>query len=595
MKRRTIINSGLRCYVKARAVLMRQWLEDETTHQRIMDLIEATALSRGRTRDLILPGLGDSMSGISVSLQILDDELLEAAFEEMVGGNSLEELRSRLSETEQVALEPVISMDHREVAVDCTGFLVYAILKNSRCLQELRAYLEVGKDDCYEAYLASSYTDTPFLQWFPVQLQTEARLCLGLLQRIRHNDEEAYHVYMRIAFQGYKRMRNELKRCGCVDGSVLRTLSEEEDIGCRLSILVLGLVMAQDMGIPMEEDYMFYTILSMLRCYEEKMFRPMEEVEITERGRHRQEEFERYYNCNDFHRCYVESVGRSPDGTKLEALHLEYEEDYDRVFSTFRMNPRVLHGIRLSREEIQRLCSTEKEWTWKEYEPVLLMGTLCKYITRISKTEQEEEVLKLRERLRDLQREVHNSRRLIQGMREQTAKAAAESEKSVRELRECREAVRKKKEQIAAIGKQRAADRRELEELRRYVYAGAEKAKEFTVDPIVSPHQRESGKDSEQSLKQILSEREIVVVGGHENWQRRIREQFPGWQYLSAEKNNFDVRMIQNKSIIIINTLVLKHSCYYRLMAMRRPEQRVLYVNENNLERFLEELGRQLL
>ncbi len=55
------------------------------------------------------------------------------------------------------------------------------------------------------------------------------------------------------------------------------------------------------------------------------------------------------------------------------------------------------------------------------------------------------------------------------------------------------------------------------------------------------------------------------------------------------------MRMIQNKSIIIINTLVLKHSCYYRLMAMRRPEQRVLYVNENNLERFLEELGRQLL
>ena len=105
--------------------------------------------------------------------------------------------------------------------------------------------------------------------------------------------------------------------------------------------------------------------------------------------------------------------------------------------------------------------------------------------------------------IRDLQREVHNSRRLIQGMREQTAKAAAESEKSVRELRECREAVRKKKEQIAAIGKQRAADRRELEELRRYVYAGAEKAKEFTVDPIVSPHQRESGKDSEQSLKRF--------------------------------------------------------------------------------------------
>lgn len=616
MEKNTIIKSGLTCFVRARAELMKSWLADDCAGRMLLDRIrtmtlEPMSFAGGEARPL--SGKNYSFPGFSVSVQVLDDEFLEAAFDKLAARYREDAVWERMPYVQKLCLEPAFEMDHKTIHVDCTGFLVYAVVKNDRCLGELRDYMEQNRASCYEAYACSSYADTPFLQWFPAPRVDDACLCLGLLERIRQGDKDALAAYTRIAAEGYKKMRNQLKRCPAVSGDLLRILSEEEDVCLRLSILALGLAMAQDMGIPIQEDYTFYSILSAMVCYEEEMFESLEEAAATEQGKRRQRELEEIYNCYDFHQCYMESIYHNPPpDLSLEDHSFRHDSDYERLFSIFQVNPRIFHGIRLSREEVQKLCSTEEDMAWEDYEPMLLMATLCKYISAISKEYRRDEGSKAWNEVKRLREEILNIRKLLSASREQLSKIAGEKAKMEAEMDECRLEACRKREQLDSARTRQETLKKELEELRRFVASTLEKAESVQTESLrpeslraESPQtESPSGRpaknsrsplspDRRQSLKALYSQ-QVVVVGGHENWQRRVRARFPHWQYLPADKNHFDSRAIQNKKIIIVNTLVLKHSCYYRLMAQRRPEQTVLYVNENNMDRFLDQLGRQL-
>lgn len=602
MGKSTIIESGLTCFVRAKAELMKSWLDDDFAGELVREKIRALTLEPGSADDGALTGMAArkeySFPGFSVSVQVLNEEFLEAVFDRLTEGYEDESVREKLSYVQQFCLQPAFEMDHQTVHVDCTGFLVYAVIKNDKCLKELQDYMERERDVCYEAYLSSPYRDTPFLQWFPAPLVTDACLCLGLLERIRRGDEGAYSAYMKIAAEGYKKMRSELKHCQAVDGALLRVLSQEEDVGLRLSVLTLGLAMAQDMEIPVKEDYTFYNILSGLVHYEEEMFEPAEEAKITEEGKRRQRQLESVYNCQDFHRCYVESIFHSPPPDLGPEEHgLLHDSDYERIFAAFHVNPRIFQGIRLSREEVQKICSSDEEITWEDYEPMLLIATLCKYITVLSHGYSQERKTRAWDEAKLLREELLNSKKLLLSTKEQLSKAKSENSKMAANIDECRQALSRKKEQLAGVRNQQETIKKELEELRRFVAATLEKPESISDEGIAGAPDRNSGGlralDRQKSLRSLYGQ-QVVVVGGHENWQRRVRTQFPHWQYLPADKNHFDSRTIQNKNIIIVNTLVLKHSCYYRLMAQRRPEQMVLYVNENNMDRFLEQLGRQL-
>ena len=68
----------------------------------------------------------------------------------------------------------------------------------------------------------------------------------------------------------------------------------------------------------------------------------------------------------------------------------------------------------------------------------------------------------------------------------------------------------------------------------------------------------------------------------------------PNSQFLASDYMNFDPAMLHNKEYIIVNTDILKHGIYYKIMNERRKGQKVLYVHGNNVERTLREISSQL-
>ena len=163
---------------------------------------------------------------------------------------------------------------------------------------------------------------------------------------------------------------------------------------------------------------------------------------------------------------------------------------------------KVFHGIRLSREEVQKLCSTEEDMAWEDYEPMLLMATLCKYISAISKEYKRDEGSKAWNEVKRLREEILNIRKLLSASREQLSKIAGEKAKMQAEMNECRLEACRKREQLDSARTRQETLKKELEELRRFVAATLEKAESVhTESPRTESPQTEfpSGRPAKNS------------------------------------------------------------------------------------------------
>ena len=99
-------------------------------------------------------------------------------------------------------------------------------------------------------------------------------------------------------------------------------------------------------------------------------------------------------------------------------------------------------------------------------------------------------------------------------------------------------------------------------------------------------------KEAEEPLDVRLDR--SIVIGGHKNWQKKMRQCLPDSQFVASDHMNFDPAMLRNKKYIIVNTDILKHGIYYKIMSERKKEQKVLYVHGNNVDRVLKEIEEQL-
>lgn len=126
------------------------------------------------------------------------------------------------------------------------------------------------------------------------------------------------------------------------------------------------------------------------------------------------------------------------------------------------------------------------------------------------------------------------------------------------------------------------AQKQELSELHSYMFTMGDR---YAVEADV----RKSGRQYRE-----WRERNVIVVGGHESWQYRLRELFPNWQFVCGTQKNLAPERIEGKKYIICNMQALSRACYDNILARRNREQRLLFVNGENMEQCLEELERQL-
>ena len=135
--------------------------------------------------------------------------------------------------------------------------------------------------------------------------------------------------------------------------------------------------------------------------------------------------------------------------------------------------------------------------------------------------------------------------------------------------------IKKLQEQINQI----QAESKEIVALRNYIF------KQEEIE------QTDENVDINTIKLDKINEVKGMIVGGHINWQNKLREMIPSWRIIKAGVNTLDENIILNSNIVVFNTAHLNHSLYYRIIdVIRNTDVKIGYISSTNIENALKEI-----
>lgn len=92
----------------------------------------------------------------------------------------------------------------------------------------------------------------------------------------------------------------------------------------------------------------------------------------------------------------------------------------------------------------------------------------------------------------------------------------------------------------------------------------------------------------------------VLIMGGHQVWQNRLKELYPDFKYLDSDNINYDINITRNADIVFFNTLHCSHTLYYRMKnninnGRDERKNKVIYISSNNLDYFKEMVSKAAL
>lgn len=89
-----------------------------------------------------------------------------------------------------------------------------------------------------------------------------------------------------------------------------------------------------------------------------------------------------------------------------------------------------------------------------------------------------------------------------------------------------------------------------------------------------------------------LDGKNVVVIGGHDSWQQKLKEVYPDFTYIQADNLGFDVNIVRNADIIVFNFIHCSHGLFYRLRE-NCDRKKIIYLASNNLDNFKMALAKE--
>ena len=129
----------------------------------------------------------------------------------------------------------------------------------------------------------------------------------------------------------------------------------------------------------------------------------------------------------------------------------------------------------------------------------------------------------------------------------------------------------------------RESDREELIALREYAYNSTEE------DIILTEMSRQDYIDQ-------LKEYKVVIVGGHTNWVRQVRDLFPKWTFVNFKSTTtIDDSVVDHADHVFFYTDTLKHHVYYRFVNLVREKKIPFgYISTSNIDKGLKQMAEEL-
>lgn len=577
MDRDMILLNGLSCKVNTKAAFVDMCMETPSLAARILASPIVISECERKVRSLEEEG----RNGVFALRVELNEEQREQIYDEVFGKKLDDGHFEGLSDSHQRLLEPIRRMHQKEIRIDAVPFITYALVRNSRCRSMLFESASGCEMEWLNAFQGSEYQSERFLRKFLLDERKAAKLAVGLLILLRKEEsQEKYRTVMDAIYAGYRSLKKVVKKLEHLEGKQYEELMEKDTTAeLILSQMVIEMVIAEDLGIPRTEDYQFCQIVCMLKVYEERRLSPKEKETDMSEGKRIYRKFLKdhrepgAYYVSDF----------------LEIKNQEMCERWERLedmLNIFGMEARALYGICLEKWETEMLCTIYGEKDWEQYKQILLIATLCKYIQQIEEMYESDIPEEIQYRKSCEESAVKNLEYDRKRMEEKISELERQKKEREHELADAERKLERMEREKRKNEERHERDKEELVRLREFIF------QRYQVKEK-SGKGGGSGEKGEETLSGGGLDQSIVI-GGHQNWQKKLRRRLPDSQFLASDHMNFDPAVLHNKKYIIVNTDILKHGLYYKIMNERKKGQKILYVHGNNVERTLREIAEQL-
>lgn len=160
----------------------------------------------------------------------------------------------------------------------------------------------------------------------------------------------------------------------------------------------------------------------------------------------------------------------------------------------------------------------------------------------------------------------------LEGLQKELASAQSELQhktSTIKELQEQIERFEKENRRVKSQLDEELQNRHELNSLREFMFS-LDKQEEYIKEP-----------PDFSKLQNIRG----LIIGGHENWQKHMKELLPGFKFLHPDMMNFDISILDNIDIAFFYTNYLNHGMYYKVInEARKKNIKIAYISANTNE-----------
>lgn len=282
---------------------------------------------------------------------------------------------------------------------------------------------------------------------------------------------------------------------------------------------------------------------------------------------------------------YLKKVPKTIFNEILNVKETKYH-GYDFLFDLEKLSLSIFSELSFNTDDIKKMIlsyiCTKNNYQFDEpfedyiYHALFLLG-MCKAYKKAKEIYFANNKETMYIELGNIKRELENCKSLLNSEKEKNSFLIQQQKKSAQSLIEENEKLRRENQRMKAEIEKMQNDSKEVIALREYVF------KENNSIEI-----EDNGIDLDLSK---LNNLKGVIIGGHPNWQNKMKEKLPNWTFIDANVSRINSSLLKDKNIVIINTVYLNHALYYGVMNYIRNEDCALgYVSSTNVELSIKEV-----
>lgn len=96
--------------------------------------------------------------------------------------------------------------------------------------------------------------------------------------------------------------------------------------------------------------------------------------------------------------------------------------------------------------------------------------------------------------------------------------------------------------------------------------------------------------EKEVSLSELIKDKKITIIGGHTNWQNKMKKKYPKLNLLDGHSTSFDLQTLTSSDFVLLYTGNMSHTVYYKMIdALRTSAVKYDYIGKYNNVNLLEQ------